>query len=94
MPSTNERARWNTWYDNVMARMNRQKASLDRVVLLFTESMAALEEIAEDAKPGSFAKTRATQALRVIKAPAAASAVETAESVLAEEPVEDPRRNK
>jgi hypothetical protein len=98
MASVKERAKWERWFDAVTERMERQKQSLTRVVLLFTEAMAALEEIAADDPdgeiPASDYRERAQKALQKIKAPAAAAAVEGAESITAEEPVEDPRRSK
>lgn len=96
MASKNERARWERWYESVTDRMNRQKKSLDRVVLLLTEAVSALEEVAER-DPGDDwlledARDRARSALEKIKSPAAAGAVGEAESITTEEPVEDPRR--
>lgn len=98
MVSVKERARWERWFDAVTERMERQKKSLTRVVLLLTEAMAALEEIAAmgdtDDHGYRAAQERAQQALEKIKSPAAAAAVEEAESEQDQEPVQDPRRSK
>lgn len=92
MASIKERARWEHWFSKVEERMQRQKDSLSRVVLLLTEAIAALEEVADDNTDPEYARTRAKEALEKIKSPAAAVAVSEAESIKAEEPVEDPRR--
>lgn len=98
MASIKERAKWERWFDAVTERMERQKNSLTRVVLLLTEAMAALEEIADMDDHGDeytlAAITRAQEALEKIKSPAAAAAVEGAESEQDQESVQDPRRSK
>lgn len=100
MPSSKERLRWERWYDQVSARMDRQKASLDRTVLIITETVAALEEIAAGgATVGAdgdaayaWAKERAQACLDQIKDPAAATVRDVRESMESEEPIDDPRR--
>lgn len=94
MASIKEREKWERWYFAVDARMKRQRDALTRIVLLLTESAAALEEIAAMNEYTSIkeAQERAKQALDRIKEPAAAAA-HTVEELDSEEAVEDPRRN-
>lgn len=96
MASQNERQRWERWFDQVTARMERQKASLVRLVQINTEAMAALEEIAaltyDDGDDLYTANHRAQQALDRIKGSAATEQVESTESIEEATPVEDPRR--
>ena len=96
MASSKERLRWERWYDDVHARMERQKASLHRLVLINTEAMAALEEIAgviyiDDG--GADAANRAQLALDRIKGSAAPAQVESVETIEEATPIEDPRRS-
>jgi hypothetical protein len=96
MASSKERARWEHWYTQVAARVERQKQSITRLVFITTESIAALEEIAamtsEDGQTFGDAVERAGQALQRIKEPAAAEVAE-ATDLLESEPDTDPRRN-
>lgn len=97
MPSRNERARWARAWDQMTARMERQKSIIARLVHINTEAMAALEEIAAgDPSESSLrqavaSRRRAQEALDRIKGSAAADTVQEAESVESEFPVEDPR---
>lgn len=96
MASTKERERWERWYDAVMARMKRQKKSLDRLVLINTECVAALEEIVDgDDGPRTIAQARrrAQEALERIGAAAAAETASVEESERMEDPIPDPRSN-
>lgn len=92
MASSKQRLKWERWYDDVTARMNRQSKSITRLVLITTESQAALEQIANDPdiKSVKAARTRAAEALERIKDLAAAE-VEDVEAIKADTPVEDPR---
>lgn len=100
MASTKERARWERWYDQVTARMGRQKKSIERLVLITTKSVAALEEISGsddyhtdcDCPTAAGFRKVAADALADIKEPAAAT-TEDAAQLEADTPVEDPRRN-
>lgn len=99
MASSKERARWERWYDQVAARMDRQAASITRLVLLLTEASAALEEIAamedpvgmEDDNRAPVMRARAREALDRIREPAAATTNSEEES--SSEEIIDPRRS-
>lgn len=100
MPSKNERARWSKWHEDVTERMSRMKDSINRLVLITTEAMAALEEIAamggyagDDEYAMAPAVNRAQEALDAIKGPAAAT-IPVAEESRDEQDPTDPRRNK
>ncbi len=100
MASIKERERWERWYDAVDDRLNRQRETITRLVLLLTESVAALEEIAAmdgsvpdgQTTPLEWAQERARLALDRIKEPAAATQ-DSAEELVVEE-LPDPRRNR
>lgn len=95
MASTKERARWERWYDKVMERMERQKRSLSRLVIISTEANAALVQIAEDPDVKNIKQARAIAAgaLERVKEAAAAEAEER-QATDAAEPVPDPRSNR
>jgi hypothetical protein len=101
MASSKERARWERWYEQVTARMNRQKMSIDRLVLINTECMAALMEIAameepvgmEDDNRAPAMRKRAQEALDRVGEAAAATTGKAVESAEVEEPIVDPRNN-
>ena len=93
MPSRNERERWERAWGQMVERMERQKQALTRLVLVNTETVAALEEIVDgDDGPRTIAQARrrAQEALDRIGA-AAAAAEESVEELEGEE-VPDPRR--
>ena len=95
MASKNERQRWSEWFDKVSVRMASQKDSISRLVLITTETTAALYEIAaldpDDKEGYNKARDRAQEALDRVGAPAAA-AVSAAEELRDEENPTDPRR--
>lgn len=100
MPSQGERARWERAWEQMLARMERQRDALTRLVLVNTETIAALAEIAEIDKEShrvhewegaaGRASARAREALERIGA-AAAAAEESVEELDHEE-VPDPRK--
>lgn len=94
MASTKERARWERWYDAVTARMDQQKRSIDRLVLINTECVAALMEIAAMTEYASIldAQQRAQEALDRVGAASAAAEAESKEES-EQDQIEDPRRN-
>ena len=92
MASTKERQRWDEWYTKVMARIEQQKKSITRLVLINTEALAALAEIVDTNCDGSQCGVRAQAALDRIEEIAAAvrQSVEESDS----DPIPDPRSNK
>ena len=99
--SESERYRWERWYEQTNARMQRQSKALTRVVMLLTEATAALHEIAAldgearmegTASPAAHkAVERAREALARMEESAAAT-VAHAEELASEPEPEDPRR--
>lgn len=93
MASSKERLRWEKWFSDVTARLERQKKSITRLVAANLEFSAALLEISHmpeyvDNEPNP-AVQRAQEALARVAEPAAAAAAE-AEELLAEEEEEHP----
>lgn len=99
MASAKERDKWERWFNDVSQRVERQKDSINRLVALLTECVAALAEIeampdAEtigDLDPIEAAVARAQQALAAVREPAAATSQSASELASSEMP-EDPRR--
>lgn len=99
MASIKERARWERWYDQVTARLERQKQALTRMTLMHTEMLAALMEIKAMSEDGeSFGRdeitNRTQEALdRVEQMRLAGSGNDAnpAESTEGEDPILDPR---
>lgn len=102
MASQNERQRWERAWEQMQARMERQRNSITRLVAINTEAMAALEEIAaigqeshrvaEWEAAAERASARAGLALDRIKGSAAPKQVESVDSIEEATPIEDPRR--
>lgn len=94
MASQKERARWERWFDEVTARMGQQRRSIERLVLVNTEALAALHEIAhmepvaEDEQHA--AVRRAAEAIERIEEPSAAITSEARELTSTGDP-DDPR---
>jgi hypothetical protein len=93
MASVKERARWERAFEQISARMQRQRDSIVRLVQINTEAMAALEEIAAGGLSEDSAQDVAQRALDSIKGSAAPAQVESADSIEEATPIEDPRRN-
>jgi hypothetical protein len=95
MPSSKERARWERWYEEVSARMTRQKEAITRLVLITTQQRAALLEIAamDPAQKSDcvVARTRAQQCLDATEAYATA-VPQQAEELRDEPDPSDPRK--
>lgn len=101
MASVKERARWERWFDQVTDRMARQRKSIERLVLVNTEALAALHEIAQMGEghlttaqlPLTPAIERAQAALDRIEGPSAAITDEARELANSGDP-DDPRNGK
>lgn len=92
MPSSKERLRWERWYDRLTARMERQKRSITRLVIMNTETTAALARIEQDPEVRTIKQARAIAKMAMERVQESATA-EGEDSEDIAEPLPDPRSN-